>query len=121
MTGEFGDEFESYLHKARKDPVFNAAYEALSGCERLETDWTVPPGAHLDDWREGQCLTRGKLARKLNVRADQLDDIISGRTSLTDQMMTHLERLTGMSVAFWRKAQANYVADLKRGAKPIVG
>lgn len=88
--------------------------------KKFEPDWTIPPGAHLEEWREENCMPLPMLQRKLNLRADQLNDILRGRVVLDEHMMLRLESITSIPAQFWRKAQATYIADLERGAKPSI-
>jgi plasmid maintenance system antidote protein VapI len=83
-----------------------------------DRDWTVPPGATLDEWREEQGIDVATLAQRLDLYPDQYHALVSGGYMITLEFAERLFAVTGISVEFWVEYERTFREDLAKGRRP---
>lgn len=69
----------------------------------------VSPGELLwDEFMEPLGITRYRLAKEINVPAQRIGDIISGKRSVTADTDLRLCKFFGLSDGYWLRAQADF-------------
>lgn len=84
------------------------------------TNYAVAPGAYLQEWIEENDLHPQQVADILGYSRTQVNDLIHGRTLITPDNATQLERVVGIPVDAWLRYEALYQADLARNFQQTV-
>jgi plasmid maintenance system antidote protein VapI len=87
----------------------------------FEPDWTLSPGAMLASHLEDRGMTPLELAAVTGLPLVTVQGVLVGAIRVDEAIATALGEALGVSVAYWLNAQANYDADLARGAKDLSG
>lgn len=74
--------------------------------------WVSPPGATIADMLEEANLTQVDLAKRLQVTAKHVNQLISGAAPISDDVAVGLARVLGSTTEFWLNREANYRAAL---------
>ena len=77
-------------------------------------DWVSPPGDTILDLMEERDWSQVELARRLGFSTKHLNQLIKGKTSLTDDTALRLERVLGSTANFWLNREAKYRERLAR-------
>ncbi len=71
-------------------------------------DWASPPGETILDLMNEKALTQVEFAQKLGYTLKQLDLLIAGKVSLTEDIALILENVLGSTVNFWLNREVKY-------------
>ena len=74
----------------------------------------IHPGEILADELEELGLTSAELARTIEVPANRISQIITGKRNITADTALRLGRYFGTSAEFWMNLQKTYELDLAR-------
>lgn len=75
---------------------------------------TFHPGEDLKDELEARGISQAELARLLNMKKSQLNEIIKGKRNMTAEVAILLEEVLEISAEFWMNAQKQYELDKAR-------
>jgi HTH-type transcriptional regulator/antitoxin HigA len=81
-------------------------------------DWTIRPGETLAEILIERHMSTADAGRLTGLRPEEIEGVIHGGTTVDERIAEHLAKL-GPSAQFWLNFQANYAADLARGAKDM--
>jgi len=85
-----------------------------SAASNWRPDWTVAPGEILAEEIESRGLSQSELARRMDRPTKTINEIIHGKTALTEDTALQLELALGISASFWSGLEANYRRQLAR-------
>lgn len=77
-------------------------------------NYAVPPGAILEEWLEEHGMSQTALAERMARPIKTINEIIKGKTSITQETAFQLEAVTGIEASFWTNADRIY---LERAAR----
>lgn len=77
-------------------------------------NYAVPPGAILEEWLEERGMSQTALAERMARPIKTINEIIKGKTSITQETAFQLEAVTGIEASFWTNADRIY---LERAAR----
>ena len=83
-------------------------------------DYAVTPAEMLEYELDARGMTQQELTRRTGVSAKHINELLSGKSSISPAMAIKLERAIGMSVQYWLNLEANYqevVARLEEEAQ----
>lgn len=80
-----------------------------------DRDWTVAPGATLDEWRQEHGTDVATMAERLFMTAEQYDGLVVGRYVITPTLADRLECVTGIPATLWLNLERTYREDLRLG------
>lgn len=72
---------------------------------------TPSPGEYVEEWLDFNSMTQTTLAAKLGISRKHLNDVIHGRSRVSTDLATKLDRVTGISTEFWLTMDAKYAAS----------
>lgn len=78
------------------------------------TNYAVAPGEYLAEWMHDHEFSHQRVATLLGTTSVTVDDIITGRTPITDSLARNLKHLTGIPARTWLNYEALYQADKAR-------
>ena len=77
----------------------------------------VSPGELLwDEFMEPLGITRYRLAKEINVPAQRIGDIITGKRSITADTDLRLCKFFGLSDGYWLRAQADFDVQIHKSS-----
>jgi HTH-type transcriptional regulator / antitoxin HigA len=76
--------------------------------------YAAPPGDTLADVLEERGMTQTELARRLGVSLKHVNQVIKGAASISAELALGLEKVLGVSAAFWLNRESLYQADIAR-------
>jgi plasmid maintenance system antidote protein VapI len=101
------------------DPEAGPPHLAEACPERkFAPDWTLRPGETLADLLIDQHLSTDAAGKVTGLRPEDIEAVIHGGLAVDERIAERLAML-GPSAQFWLNYQANYDADLARGAKDV--
>jgi HTH-type transcriptional regulator/antitoxin HigA len=77
-------------------------------------DWASPPGDTLADMLAERRMTQTELAERLGVSLKHVNRVMNGAASISADLALGLEKVLGVSAAFWMTREAHYQADRAR-------
>jgi addiction module antidote protein HigA len=77
-------------------------------------DIAVPPGDTLLEVIEGMGMTQAELAERMGRPKKTINEIIKGKSAITQDTAIQLERVLNIPAHFWNNLEMNYRADLAR-------
>lgn len=80
----------------------------------FKPDWITPPGSTISDLMEERDWNQLELAQRLGYSNKHLNQLIKGKSSLTEDAALRLERVLGSTAAFWLNREAIYRERLAR-------
>ena len=80
--------------------------------ESLKRDWISPPGSTIADLLEERNWTQAELADRLGVSRKHVNELITGKATISDANAIKLARVLGSTVGFWLNREAGYRAAL---------
>ena len=80
----------------------------------FQPDWLSPPGETLSDALEEQGLTQSNLAERTGFSKKHVNDLISGRATISVDAAIKLEATVGGPARFWLAREAQYREALAR-------
>jgi HTH-type transcriptional regulator / antitoxin HigA len=75
-------------------------------------DWISPPSETIADLIEEREWTQLDLASRLGSSKEHVNQLISGKASITEETAIKLESVLGNSANFWLSREAQYRAKL---------
>jgi HTH-type transcriptional regulator/antitoxin HigA len=82
--------------------------------EHFAPDYAVPPGATIADLLDEHGMTQTELARRLGVSLKHINQIVKGVASVSAELALGLEKVFGVSAAFWLNRESLYQAEIAR-------
>jgi plasmid maintenance system antidote protein VapI len=79
---------------------------------KMETDYAVAPGSHLEEWAEENNRSLDDLHEHLGIPKGHARAFLNGGHVLSWPMAEALEALTGISAGHWSRLDHNYRTDL---------
>ena len=76
--------------------------------------YPIHPGEILADELVELNKSPTELARELHVPANRITQLVAGKRAMTADTALRLERLLGVSAAFWMNLQKRYELDIAR-------
>lgn len=86
----------------------------------FEPDWTLRPGEALAEILIEQHLSTEQARSLTGLRPEDIEGVIHGGLAIDERIAERLAKL-GPSAQFWLNYQANFDADIARGAKDVSG
>lgn len=77
-------------------------------------DYSVPPGETLEEWLEDRAMSQAELAKRIDLSAKTLNQIIRGHAPLTHETALKLESVTAIPARLWNALEMNYQSDRAR-------
>lgn len=77
-------------------------------------EYAAPPGDTLADLLEERGMTQTELARRLGVSLKHVNQIVNGAASISAEVALGLEKVFGVSTAFWLNRDSLYQAHIAR-------
>lgn len=71
-------------------------------------DWRVPPGEIISEALIERNMSRKQLGREASLEMTYVRGLMSGEAAITPDIADRLEKVLGVSAAFWLKAEAHY-------------
>lgn len=82
----------------------------------FDPDWTIAPGATLEDWMQENKLTvRSTAVACGRMDPERLAGIVDGTVSITEGDAARLQAGTGIPATLWLRLEQRYRQDLARG------
>jgi HTH-type transcriptional regulator / antitoxin HigA len=85
----------------------------------FEPDWTIRPGILLRRTMQEKGLYDTQLAERSGLTIMTVRNVLDGANRIDEATAERLAAGTGTSAQFWLNAQAQYDADIRRGAKDV--
>jgi HTH-type transcriptional regulator / antitoxin HigA len=79
--------------------------------EAFEPDYAVPPGETLRETLESIEMSQADLARRADLSAKHVNQIVQGEAAITPETALALERVTGVPARIWNSLEANFQAQ----------
>ena len=79
-----------------------------------EPDVAIPPGATLRESIDAVGMTQAELARRMGRPLKTVNEIVKGRTAITPETATQLERVLGAPARFWLRLEMDFQATRAR-------
>lgn len=80
-------------------------------------DYAIPPGETLLDTIEALGMSQAELSERTGRPKKTINEIINGKAPITPDTALQLERVLGVSAAFWNNLGKNYRETLARLAE----
>ena len=78
--------------------------------DSIKRDWISPPGNTIADLLEERNWTQAQLADRLGVSRKHVNELITGKATISEENAIRLARVLGSSVGFWLNREAGYRA-----------
>jgi HTH-type transcriptional regulator / antitoxin HigA len=85
--------------------------------EASEPDYAVPPGETLRETLEAIGMSQADLARRADLSAKHINQIIQGDAAITPETAVAFERVTRVPARIWNSLEANFQAQRIRVAQ----
>ena len=76
--------------------------------DSLERDWISPPGHTIADLLEERNWTQAQLAVRLGASRKHVNELITGKATISEAIAIKLARVLGSTVDFWLNREAGY-------------
>jgi addiction module HigA family antidote len=80
-------------------------------------DYAIPPRETLFDIIEAMGMSQAELSERTGIPKKTINEIIMGKAPITSDTALQLERVLGVSAAFWNNLEKNYRETLARLAE----
>ncbi|ACC42018.1 plasmid maintenance system antidote protein [Mycobacterium marinum M] len=80
----------------------------------FQPDYASAPGATVADMLDQVGMTQMELAQRLGVSPKHINQVVKGVASISAELALGLEKVFGVSTAFWLNRQSLYRADIAR-------
>jgi Zn-dependent peptidase ImmA (M78 family)/plasmid maintenance system antidote protein VapI len=77
-------------------------------------DWVSPPGVTIATLLAERGLTHHEFAHRVHLAADEVDDLIRGRLTLTVELIRHIAAVLGATEDFWHQRETRYRQGLEQ-------
>lgn len=74
--------------------------------------WQLPPGTILAETLDERGMSQAELARRMARPLKTINEIVKGKAAITPDTAIQLERVLGISAAFWNGLESQYRAAL---------
>ncbi|MDN7486164.1 ImmA/IrrE family metallo-endopeptidase [Burkholderia sp. AU45274] len=74
--------------------------------------WAVPPGRTISDLMQSRGIASTRMARSVDMSADDFDSLLQGKCALTATIAKRLEAKLGGSAGFWLSREEQYREQL---------
>jgi len=71
-------------------------------------DWVTPSGEVLAEALDERRMSQSELARRMDRPTKTINEIVNGKAAITADTAIQLERVLGISAAFWNALEAQY-------------
>lgn len=71
-------------------------------------NYAIPPGAILEEWLTDHGMTQTALAERMDRPIKTINEIIKGKTAITQETAQQLESVTGIETTYWTNAERIY-------------
>lgn len=82
--------------------------------ENIQVCTAVPAGFTLAQELKERKISQKDFAKKINMQAPHLNEIIKGKRNITPAIAIKLENALGIKSSFWMNLQSQYECDLQR-------
>lgn len=82
-----------------------------------QPDIVSAPGETLEEILEERGMTQSELARRMDRPLKTINEVIKGKAAITPETALQLERVLGVSAAFWNRRESLYREYLARRAE----
>jgi HTH-type transcriptional regulator/antitoxin HigA len=79
-----------------------------------QSDLPIPPGELLEEELVAIGLTRRQLALRMECSIQVIDEIITAKVPITDEIALRLENVLGVSARLWLNLEAQYQSAMAR-------
>ncbi len=86
----------------------------MTPARAFQPDYTSAPGETLADLLEQTGMTQTELSQRLGVSLKHVNQVVKGTASISAELALGLEKVLGVSAAFWLTRESLYRADLAR-------
>jgi len=86
----------------------------IEQAQAFTPDWISPPGETVEDLLEERCWTQVELAERTGLSPKHINDLVRGRTAISADMASRLDKVLGGTAQFWLTREAQYRAALER-------
>ena len=86
----------------------------MTGSEGFQPDWTSAPGGTIVDILQERNIPEVGFASFLGLTAEDTNDLLRGRSTVTITVARQLTRVLGASVEFWMSRDFQYRQDARR-------
>lgn len=76
--------------------------------KRIFTDITLHPGEVLADEISARKILQKDFAKKINILAPHLNDLLKGKRHISARIALKLEKELGIDADYWLRLQMNY-------------
>ena len=83
----------------------------------FKPDWASPPGDTIIELLEEKGWTKYNLGISFGIKNNQVNDLLSGDTPISDYMAFLLANILGGTKQFWINREAQYRENLERLGK----
>lgn len=77
----------------------------------------IHPGKHIKDYLEDEEMSQTEFSKRMDISKGQVTKLINGEVDLTENMITRLSDVTGISKEYWRHLNNIY---LEKSMKSII-
>lgn len=81
---------------------------------KYEPSAVYPPGANILEWLNYRGMTQKEMAERMGMRKENVNEIITGKSCITEDAAIKIENATGMKADYIIKLERNYRLHLAR-------
>ena len=78
------------------------------------TTIAIPPGETILEQLEFHEMSRGEFAQKMNMSAEETENLLAGKCALSPETAARLEAVLGPPARFWTALEALYREDTEK-------
>ena len=78
------------------------------GAFEYSPDYAVPPGETLLDVLDERGMTQAELARRTDLSAKHINQIVKGHAPISNDVALRIERVTGVPARIWLNLESGY-------------
>ena len=86
----------------------------LTPDQPFQPDYISPPGETIADLLEQTGMTQTEVAQRLGVSLKHINQVVKGAASISAELALGLEKVFGVSAAFWLNRESLYRTDIAR-------
>ena len=80
-----------------------------------EPNWTIRPGAHLQEWLDQHEVSVNQFVSRSGLGYHVVSGVLDGSRRINKAVAAALTQVTGIAECFWLQAETNYRRDLDIG------
>ena len=81
---------------------------------QFSPDYTIHPGEYIDELLDVYGMKQTELALRLGITTKHLNNLISGKVSVTPEMAQGLQQVFQRTAKYWLLLQANYDLSIQK-------